>query len=145
MQAGVKYKEYFPAGEKSRYTDSASGELVLISRKTVCLGIVNQSPDANYLKCIEGFSPGKPAETATGAASAEVVEVDAQLSTRSSIQIQSVKIINEFARHLWQARILHMNQLLWHGNFKDVHITTRVTSSRRNDSTCSVSLCLELM
>ncbi len=44
------------------------------------------------LKCIEGLCPGTVAETAAGSASAEVVDVDAELNTRSDIEIQAVKI-----------------------------------------------------
>ena len=52
------------------------------------------------------MSHGRVADTATSPASVEVVDVDAEFSTLSEIEIQDMKIVSESPWHLWQAGIL---------------------------------------
>ena len=79
---------------------------VIFKRRETAWEFMRRTPSDNYLKCIQGLSPGRVAETATGSASTEVVDVGAELSTLNNIEIQAMKIISESPWHLWQARIL---------------------------------------
>ena len=105
-------------------------------KKTECLGIYG-APPAPYMECINSlfswesfhnmFKEGK-AETSTGSAPAEGVDVNAaaastssppgeavdielELSTMNSQEIQAVKIISENSWHLWQSGVLTLRTI----------------------------------
>ena len=48
----------------------------------------------------------EPAEVSTGLASAEVVDIEAELSTMNKLELQAVQIISENPRHLFQAGVM---------------------------------------
>ena len=87
---------------------------------------MGQAPPALYMECINSLFKKSQAETSTGSASAEEVDVNAtaaastssppgeavdvelELSTMNSQEIQAVKIISENSWHLWQAGVLSL-------------------------------------
>ena len=139
-----KYAEYLSADEISKYLD-AKGELVEwhmprdvgSKRRQNAWGFMGQAPPAPYMECINSlfswesfhnmFKEGK-AETSTGSAPAEGVDVNAaaastssppgeavdielELSTMNSQEIQAVKIISENSWHLWQSGVLTLRTI----------------------------------
>ena len=140
-----KYEEYLSADEISKYLD-ARGELVEwhmprnvgSKRRQNAWEFMGQAPPAPYMECINSlfsweafhnlFKEGK-AETSTGSAPAEEVDVNAtaaastssppgeavdielELSTMNSQEIQAVKIISENSWHLWQSGVLTLRTI----------------------------------
>ena len=131
-----KYEEYLSADEISKYLD-ARGELVEwhmprnvgSKRRQTAWEFMGQAPPAPYMECINNlFKEGK-AETSAGSAPAEgadvnataeassssppgeVFDVEAELTTMNSQEIQAVKIISENAWHLWQAGVLSLRTI----------------------------------
>ena len=107
-------------------------------RRQTAWEFMGQAPPAPYMECINSlftweafnnlFKEGK-AETSAGSASAEgvdvnataeassssppgeVFDVEAELTTMNSQEIQAVKIISENAWHLWQAGVLSLRTI----------------------------------
>ena len=133
---GKKYEEYLSADEISKYLDER-GDLVEwhmprnvgSKRRQTAWDFMGQAPPAPYMECINSlFKEGK-AETSAGSATAEgvdvnataeassssppgeVFDVEAELTTMNSQEIQAVKIISENAWHLWQAGVLSLRTI----------------------------------
>ena len=93
-----KYLENLPSGEIPKYLDHVTEELpgripknAVFKRRQTAWEFMGQEPPKNYIRRIQGLAPGRVAETATGSASAEVVDVDAKVTTLSEIEIQAVR------------------------------------------------------
>ena len=133
MTLRKKYEEYLSADEISKYLD-AKGDLVEwhmprdvgSKRRQSAWEFMGQAPPALYMECINSLFKKSQAETSTGSAPAEevdvnataaastssppgeVVDVELELSTMNSQEIQAVKIISENSWHLWQAGVLSL-------------------------------------
>ncbi len=57
---------------------------------------MGQETPGKYLKCIEGLFEGRRAEASSDSASAEVVDVEAEISTMNNAEVQAVRIISGF-------------------------------------------------
>ena len=136
MTLRKKYEEYLSADEISKYLD-AKGDLVEwhmprnigSKRRQTAWEFMGQAPPANYMECINSLFKERKAETSTGSAPAEevdvnataeassrsppgeVFDVEAELTTMNSQEIQAVKIISENAWHLWQAGVLSLRTI----------------------------------
>lgn len=53
---------------------------------------MGQEPPANYIKGINSRFEGTRAEASPGSASAEVFDMEAEISTMNNLEMQSVKI-----------------------------------------------------
>ena len=131
-----KYEEYLSADEISKYLDER-GDLVEwhmprnvgSKRRQTAWEFMGQAPPAPYMECINNLFKEEKAETSAGPAPAEgvdvnataeassssppgeVFDVEAELTTMNSQEIQAVKIISENAWHLWQAGVLSLRTI----------------------------------
>ena len=113
-----KYMEYLSSDEISKYLDD-NGELVafrvprnmVAKRRETAWQFMGQEPPAKYISCINKLFEGTRAETSSGSTSAEVVDVEAEISTMNNLEVQAVKIISESPWHLWQSGVLTLRGL----------------------------------
>ena len=113
-----KNMEYSSSDEISKYLDD-NGELVefrvprniVAKRRETAWEFMGQEPPAKYISCINKLFEGTRAETSSGSASAEVVDVEAEISTMNNLEVQAVKIISEPPWHLWQSGVLTLRGL----------------------------------
>ena len=113
-----KYMEYLSSHEMSKYLDD-NGHLVeyriprniVAKRRQTAWEFMGQEPPAKYISCINKLFKGTRAETSSSSASAEVVDVEAEISTMNNLEVEAVKIISESPWHLWQSGVLTLRGL----------------------------------
>ena len=126
-----KYAEYLSSDEISNYIDPATEGLiegrfpnnVIFRRRETAWEFMGQSPPEKYVKCIEGLFEGRRAEALSSSASAEVLDVEAEISAMNNAEVQAVRIISETRWHLWHNQeFLHWETLM---DRRFVYNTTR--------------------
>lgn len=65
---------------------------MVTKRRTTACEFMGQEPPANYIKGINSRFEGTRAEASPGSASAEVFDMEAEISTMNNLEMQSVKI-----------------------------------------------------
>lgn len=74
-------------------------------------GFMRQPPPEKILPYANRIFVGRRAEASAYSASAEIVDVEAEISTKSNADVQSVSIISENPWHLWQSGTLSLRNV----------------------------------